>query len=322
MLGAGALLFVTAHWATLPPAARLTILLAALSTAHAAGAAAAGRFPALATTLHAVGTVILGAAIFLAGQTWNLESNWPQGFLLWAIGAWAGYLVLRSWPQLMAASLLTPIWLVAEWVDRVGHEHGRNPATPLAGLLLLALVYLHADARHRRTTETAVLANTGAFALIPLVLATVLFEYESGWQEGTSLGRGAWAFCWVVALGGPLAVAYFLRRQEAWLAVIAAFWVLVGVNLGRHPGVLPYLWSAAGCVGLGASGVYDASRRRINLSVAGFALTVVVFYFSSVLNKLGRSTSLLTGGLLFLALGWSLERLRRRLLVKASPTPS
>jgi uncharacterized membrane protein len=167
-----------------------------------------------------------------------------------------------------------------------------------------------------------VLANTGAFALIPLVLATVLFEYESGWQEGTSLGRGAWAFCWVVALGGPLAVAYFLRRQEAWLAVIAAFWVLVGVNLGRHPGVLPYLWSAAGCVGLGASGVYDASRRRINLSVAGFALTVVVFYFSSVLNKLGRSTSLLTGGLLFLALGWSLERLRRRLLVKASPTPS
>jgi uncharacterized membrane protein len=318
MLSAGILLFVAAHWAELAPSARLGVLLAGLAACHAAAALAVDRFPLLATTLHAVGTAVLGAAIFLAGQSFHLEIEWPAGFLLWALGAWAGYALLRSWPQLLFAALLTPAWLVAEWANRMADRGDANLATPLSGLLLLAAVYLFADRRGEDTAARTTLAVTGGIAIIPLALLTILQTSgllgrggvpSSGWE------RAAW---WGLALGSPLLLALRLRGREAWMAMVAAGWVVLGVNLGRNPGALAYLWAAAGAIGLTAAGVRDGIRRRINLGLAGFAITIVVFYFSSVLDKLGRATSLLTGGVLFLLLAWSLERLRRRLLAKST----
>jgi len=40
------------------------------------------------------------------------------------------------------------------------------------------------------------------------------------------------------------------------------------------------------------------------------------FYFSNVMDKLGRSASLMGLGLLFLILAWGLERTRRQLVAK------
>jgi hypothetical protein len=48
-----------------------------------------------------------------------------------------------------------------------------------------------------------------------------------------------------------------------------------------------------------------------------FAATVMAFYFSQVMDKLGRSASLVGLGVLFLAGGWGLERIRRRLVQQA-----
>ena len=50
--------------------------------------------------------------------------------------------------------------------------------------------------------------------------------------------------------------------------------------------------------------------------MAGFALTVTVFYFSDVMDRLGRSASLIGMGLLFLGGGYLLEQTRRRLLAR------
>jgi hypothetical protein len=41
---------------------------------------------------------------------------------------------------------------------------------------------------------------------------------------------------------------------------------------------------------------------------------VIAFYFSTVMDKLGRSASLIAFGLLFLLGGWKLEQLRRKLV--------
>ena len=65
-------------------------------------------------------------------------------------------------------------------------------------------------------------------------------------------------------------------------------------------------------------GRYEFRPERINLGMAGFAITVVAFFFSSVMDKLGRSASLIVLGTLLLAGGWQWEKLRRRLLA-ASP---
>jgi uncharacterized membrane protein len=73
---------------------------------------------------------------------------------------------------------------------------------------------------------------------------------------------------------------------------------------------------ALGSIGLIAWGLMEARKERINLGVAGFALTVLFFYFSNVMDKLGRSASLIGLGLLFLLGGWLLERTRRQLVAR------
>jgi uncharacterized membrane protein len=52
----------------------------------------------------------------------------------------------------------------------------------------------------------------------------------------------------------------------------------------------------------------------VNFAAAGFALTVMSFYFETVMTKMGRSVSLMGLGLLFLVGGYLLERVRRRMV--------
>jgi len=77
-----------------------------------------------------------------------------------------------------------------------------------------------------------------------------------------------------------------------------------------------YALCALGSIGLIAWGMKERREERVNLGIAGFALTVLFFYFSTVMDKLGRSASLIGLGLLFLLGGWLLEKTRRRLLVQ------
>src|ERR1700761_8417398 len=57
LLGAGLLLFVAAHWDDLSPGGRYVLVVVLLASLHVGGVLAAGRFPAMATVLHGLGTV-------------------------------------------------------------------------------------------------------------------------------------------------------------------------------------------------------------------------------------------------------------------------
>ena len=125
----------------------------------------------------------------------------------------------------------------------------------------------------------------------------------------------------VIGLAGavvlPIALAYWLRGRAAWMNLAAALWVIgLGAFVFNNHGdnILAYVWEALGAIGLIAWGLKESRRERINLGVAGFGVTVMGFYFSSVMDKLGRSLSLIVLGILFLLGGWLLERTRRRLV--------
>jgi hypothetical protein len=99
---------------------------------------------------------------------------------------------------------------------------------------------------------------------------------------------------------------------------VAVAWIVALLSLAQlDTGVALYGWWALGAVGLVAWGLSDARVERINMGAAVFAATVVAFYFSQVMDKLGRSASLIGLGLLFLGGGWALERVRRRLVEDA-----
>jgi uncharacterized membrane protein len=314
MIGAGILLFVAAHWDGLSPGQRFGLVLVLVGGLHLAGAASQSS-RALATTLHACGTVALGAGVFLTGQIFHLQEHWPGGLLLWAIGAWAGWALLRQWPQGALAAVLTPAWLAGEWIARPGIESG---AVVGVGLLLLALAYFGAEpdggpAAVPRSMRRA-LTWIGGLALIPAALYLVSAEWWA--PRGDLASAGPRTIAWMLALGLPLGVSAMLRGRDAVIILPAAAWVGAGPWLIHQRGVVPYLW-AAGLAGfLIWWGLRDRRTGRINLGMAGFALTVTVFYFSDVMDRLGRSASLIGMGLLLLGGGYLLERTRRRLLAR------
>jgi uncharacterized membrane protein len=125
-----------------------------------------------------------------------------------------------------------------------------------------------------------------------------------------------------------VAAGAFLERQSIVPAgVIAAVamilpWAQKTISEGSRgytwhrtePSVLAYAFVATAAVVLVWWGVHTAAKSLVNYGVVAFAATVMWFYFSSVMDKLGRSLGLIMLGVLFLAGGWVLERTRRRLV--------
>ncbi len=80
------------------------------------------------------------------------------------------------------------------------------------------------------------------------------------------------------------------------------------------PNLLAHALVAAFTVFIIWWGVRQVSRALVNLGIVGFAIAVSWFYFSDIFSKVGRSLGLIGLGVLFLAGGWALERMRRKLI--------
>jgi hypothetical protein len=148
-----------------------------------------------------------------------------------------------------------------------------------------------------------------------LVLALVTASPVRIVSASPSVHVGAWA----IAIAAPLVLSLMWRGRAAWMNGAATLWVITLLWFSTfRMELLLHGWWALGALGLVIWGVREQRTERINLGAAVFAATVLFFYFSSVMDKLGRSTSLIGFGLLFLAGGWTLERTRRRLVRTAT----
>lgn len=334
LLAAGITLFVAAHWSELSPTARFSLMLLMVGVCHAGGAISAERFPVLSTTLHAIGTVTLGAAIFLTAQIFNLHEDWATGILLWAIGAAVGYALLRDWIQGSLLILLAPAWLISQWAISVdGHWGGMAPLA--FGLILTAICYLSARGGDQESRLRQSMMAIGAVALLPCVGIAIGVALDEGHEfsyRRQSLSLSTLAVGWAIAVIAPLALAWILRRRDSWVNAAWAAWAYALVWSAEHfylrsgralegqrsLGVtfVFYALLAIGSVGLVAWGLHDRRRERLNLGIAGFALSVLFFYFDNFMGKLDRSASLLLLGILCLLGGYALEVTRRKLTAR------
>jgi uncharacterized membrane protein len=311
-LGSGILLFIAANWQELSPTARMALVLFMVGGLHSAGAAFAQRYPIFSLTLHTLGTISLGAGIALTGQIYHLSSHWPAAILIWALGAAVGYGCLSQWPQLLLCAILFPAWLCSEWVE---YTSGFRLGFFLpCSFLLTTLSFAYLGAVPGAATARRGLVWIGALALIPSVVAMVA---ESGnrmpsWSDQLP----GWLLATPVALLAAHLTGRRLPRANAFPILIAFAWTgtLALLVANQAGGLLKTAWVALGCVALTAWGVREFRPERINLGLACFAITVLYFYFSEIMDKLGRSLSLVLIGILFLGGGWFLERTRRRLM--------
>lgn len=328
LLGAGVLLFVAAHWAKVSPLGRMGLVLSMLLLFHGLGLLVRERFTGFATAMHALGTISAGAAIALLGQIFNMQEHWPSAVLLWALCAAAGWLLLRDQFQQTLTLLLVPAWIVSEWAERASAYGGSDIYIARIGAVI-GTVYLAAFLHSRKRIVLGILFGFGAL-LLPVAIGVL----ATGWSSAGY--RQQWGFVplshRLAAIGILLAaigLAGIKDRQSTIPALVAAAlaWALpwaqttVAEDLGARPpwthsgpSALAYAMVAAAAVFLVAWGVRTSAKALVNYGMVAFAFTVMWFYFSSVLDKLGRSLGLILLGVLFLAGGWVLERTRRRLV--------
>ncbi|MBB5056903.1 putative membrane protein [Granulicella aggregans] len=328
LLGAGVLLFVAAHWDEVSPATRLCMVLAMLIFFHGLGLLVRERFAGLATAMHAVGTISAGAAIALVGQIFNMNEHWPAAVLLWALCAAAGWLLLRDHFQQTLTLLLVPAWIVAEWADRTSAYTGADVYLARMGLVIGA-VYLSAFLHSRRRAMAGILFAVGA-VLMPVSIGILASGWMPGYQPldfgfvtltarmmsfGIVAAAIAAGIAWDRRSAFPASVAAGLGMALPWAQTTIAEQGFKGHPWTRsEPSVLAYALVAAAAVFLVAWGVRSSAKALVNYGVVAFAMTVMWFYFSSVMDKLGRSVGLIVLGVVFLAGGWALEQTRRRLL--------
>jgi uncharacterized membrane protein len=333
LLACGVVLFVSAHWDEMGPGARFALVCAMVAVFHLAGGGVRESYRGLSTALHAVGTVATGAAIALVGQIFNIEEHWPGAVLLWALAALAGWLLLRDQAQETLALLLVPAWIFSE----IGYRaSGMIGADVYVGRLCFvwAILYLTFFVGSKQRVVQGILFAASAIAAGTGV-GLMLTDWQSwnGTQGFLPFGLRVWA--WIAIAGVPLVVAAFHGHKglipiaAAIAFVLALPWCYRGwtqsyplgngqtmTYRGSTPNVLAHALVAAFAVFVCWWGAKLVSRALVNIGVVGFAVAVVWFYFSDLMDKVGRSLGLIGLGVLFLAGGWALEKMRRRILAR------
>jgi uncharacterized membrane protein len=113
VIGLGVILLFAYNWDDIPKAGKLALIFAAIIAAHAGAwrcLKREGWQPQLGEALAALGTMFYGAGIWLVAQVYNIDEHYPNGFLLWALGALAMAWALGSTANGLMAVILLAIW--------------------------------------------------------------------------------------------------------------------------------------------------------------------------------------------------------------------
>ncbi|MBV9670821.1 MAG: DUF2157 domain-containing protein, partial [Acidobacteriales bacterium] len=280
----------------------------------------------LSTALHAVGTIALGAGIFLTGQIFNLQEHWPSGVMLWALGALLGWLLLRDWPHAGLFALLGPAWLISEWADATQWYAGSDQA-PSVFVLALAITYFSCITETRRDLTAKALLWIGGICLLPAYLITTFIGGEAHGTHQNWLPRPYSILGWAAALLLPLAFSWWMRKRIDTATLTSLAWCLAVFlfPFGRdypprpHPmlhGLAAFLVGLIGAIGLIVWGMREHIKSRVNMGMALLVVVITIFYFSGFMDKLGRSASLMLFGVLFLIGGYYAEVTRKRLIAR------
>jgi uncharacterized membrane protein len=331
-LSCGVILFVSAHWDDMSPGLRYTLVVGMVAVFHLGGAWAREHFHGLSTALHAVGTVSTGAAIALVGQIFNIQEHWPAAILLWAVAAAAGWILLQDEAQQILALPLFPAWILSEFSFAAEGHIGQEVYLGRF-LVAWAALYLTVFLGSRRKIAQGVLFAAAAIAsLVGIVMLLESWRSWSSSQVFLPFHLRAWGWVDIALL--PLLFGFFrLRKSLVPVAVAIAFSIAlpwcVQIRTQRYdfgayhnaytftvPNLLAHALVAAYAVFIIWWGVRQASKALVNLGIVGFAIAVGWFYFSDIFDKVGRSLGLIGLGILFLAGGWALEKMRRGLIAR------
>lgn len=217
LIGLSVILFIAHNWWQIPIWLKLSGILALVLAAHGLGYwlwQVRGTYPRSGHAMVLLGCVLYGAGIWLVAQIFHLESHWPNGFLLWALGSLPVAWVLRSRPVLALSALLLAVWSAVE-------QTGFGQASWLYPLLALVAV---APLAYRLQAVEAV-----GLKLAGLTFWTVANAVR--WADGAGWMTPYLVFLTVGLLGTAVLSAGLLHRLRPNLAGLALPFLTGGAGL-------------------------------------------------------------------------------------------
>lgn len=142
LIGAGIFSFIASNWQAMGKFVKISIIIISMLTSYTVGWYLKEKYNLLKTggALILLGVIIYGSGIFLIAQMFNVRANWPDGFILWMIGAIALAYAIESFSVYYLAIPLGVVALVGHpfQIFNVGIGYGFILTSPF--LLLLAAV--------------------------------------------------------------------------------------------------------------------------------------------------------------------------------------
>ncbi|MCF8069894.1 MAG: DUF2157 domain-containing protein [Desulfobacterales bacterium] len=119
LFGSGVITWFAANWQEISKLTKLILLFGSLwGTYCTAGyLIAADRYRNIGQTILLLGVILFGANIMLIAQIYHIDSHYPNGIMLWALGGLLTAFVMRSQPAMVAAIILCTIWTGMENFD-------------------------------------------------------------------------------------------------------------------------------------------------------------------------------------------------------------
>lgn len=304
LVGLGALSFVGANWAEMTKLTRLVVLFGALWLAYGlAGTFVLRGSDVIAQAFVLLGVLLFGTNIWFVAQTYNINSHFPDGILLWGLGALAAAAIVPSRASLAAAIALGGYWTFAESQagDRTIHvlyliywaagaalalQLNWRPAVHLSALALILWFVIS------REGIQSVLGWGDAemhsiYVLVPLAIWSAMQIFESG-ANGFTLTTGHYAF----------------------FAFLTAF-ALLHFSNGKAEGPAAAWFVFAALASLAAIGGCLASMQRkgstaLDLAGTAFACVATIAYVMTVGRGDAFDIPMLVATLIVIV--WSISR--------------
>lgn len=119
LLGSGIITFFAANWDEMSKLLKLVVLIGGMWLIYAIAVYLIQQ-QRIVRTGHAVlllGVILFGANVMLIAQIYHIDSHYPNGVLLWAVGALLTAYLLESQAALVAALALAVLWSGMESMD-------------------------------------------------------------------------------------------------------------------------------------------------------------------------------------------------------------
>jgi uncharacterized membrane protein len=143
-IGAGIFSFIAANWQEMSKPVKIGIIIVSMLLSYGIGWYLKEKvnLERTGSALFLLGTIIYGGGIFLVAQMFHTRANWPDGLILWMIGAIAMAFAVESFAHFYLAILLGFIAIIGHPIEIFTGIFGYRPFLLTSSFLLLAITII------------------------------------------------------------------------------------------------------------------------------------------------------------------------------------